>query len=101
VLTYLQILHKNQQYDQMCQFLYGPKVEKWNTQTLQDSLSEAPFGYTMKRSGIKEINKTSWSLTYQRTILGTAETFKIKCALVNDTCKVFLDDKAWNTIFRK
>jgi len=101
VLSYLQILHKNQQYDQMSHFVYGPKVEKWSAKTLQDSLSEAPFGYTMKRNGIKELKKGSWSLTYQRTILGTAQTFKIKCDLVHDTCKVFLDEKAWRTIFKE
>ena len=62
-------------------------------------LSEQDFGYTMKRAGIKEESAGNWSITYQRTIVGTNNNFKIKCALVNDTCRVYLDDKAWKTIF--
>ena len=99
ILNYLQVLHKNQQYSKMTNFLYGPnKVGKNN---IEESLSNASFGYSLKRVGIKEKNKTSWSLTYQRTILGTNETFKIDCALINDTCRIYIDDKAWQTIFKK
>jgi hypothetical protein len=54
----------------------------------------------MKRAGVKEESKEHWSLTYQRTIMGTNSNFKIKCALVNDTCRVYLDEKAWKEIFR-
>ena len=99
ILNYLQVLHKNQQYSKMTNFLYGPNIDGKNN--IEESLSNASFGYSLKRVGIKEKNKTSWSLTYQRTILGTNETFKIDCALINDTCRIYIDDKAWQTIFKK
>ena len=101
ILNYLQVLHKNQQYSKMTNFLYGPNIDGKDKKSLEESLSNANFGYSLKRVGIKEKNKTSWSLTYQRTILGTNETFKIDCALINDTCRIYIDDKAWQTIFKK
>lgn len=101
ILNYLQVLHKNQQYSKMTNFLYGPNIHGKDKNTIEESLSNASFGYSLKRVGIKEKNKTSWSLTYQRTILGTNETFKIDCALINDTCRIYIDDKAWQTIFKK
>jgi hypothetical protein len=101
ILNYLQVLHKNQQYSKMTNFLYGPNIDGKDKKSLEESLSNANFGFSLKRVGIKEKNKTSWSLTYQRTILGTNETFKIDCALINDTCRIYIDDKAWQTIFKK
>jgi hypothetical protein len=101
ILNYLQVLHKNQQYSKMTNFLYGPNIDGKDKKSLEESLSNANFGYSLKRVGIKEKNNTSWSLTYQRTILGTNETFKIDCALINDTCRIYIDDKAWQTIFKK
>ncbi len=101
ILNYLQVLHKNQQYSKMTNFLYGPTIDGKDITALEESLSNASFGYSLKRVGIKEKNKTSWSLTYQRTILGTNETFKIDCALINDTCRIYIDEKAWQTIFKK
>lgn len=98
VLNYLQVLHKNQQYNKMTAFFYGSSDR--TRQNLEDRLSNANFGYSLKRVGVKEKNKTSWSLTYQRTILGTNETFKIDCALINDTCRVLLDKKAWKILFK-
>jgi hypothetical protein len=98
VLNYLQVLHKNQQYNKMTAFFYGSSDR--TKQNLEDRLSNANFGYSFKRVGVKEKNKTSWSLTYQRMILGTNESFKIDCALINDTCRVFLDKKAWKMIFK-
>jgi hypothetical protein len=99
VLNYLQVLHKNQQYNKMTAFFYGSSDR--TRQNLEDRLSNANFGYSLKRVGVKEKNKTSWSLTYQRTILGTNETFKIDCALINDTCRVLLDKKAWKILFKE
>jgi hypothetical protein len=40
-----------------------------------------------------------WSLTYQRTILGTQETFKVDCKLIEDTCRIILDPRAYKIIF--
>ena len=55
----------------------------------------------MKRAGIREVKKgEEWSLTYQRTILGTQETFKVNCMLVNDTCRVVLSEPAFDLIFK-
>lgn len=99
VLSYLKILHQNQQYDKMAPFFYGPYVTKMKRSEFVTQLSEQDFGYTMKRAGIKEESAGNWSIIYQRTIVGTNNNFKIKCALVNDTCRVYLDDKAWKTIF--
>lgn len=99
ILTYLQALHKNQQYEKMLPFFYGSSVN--NKSKLVERLTNANFGYSLKRVGVKVKNKTSWSLTYQRTILGTNETFKIECSLINDTCRVYLDEKAWETIFKR
>ena len=101
ILNYLQLLHKNQQYSKMTNFFYGPTIDGKNKNTIEESIANASFGYSLKRVGIKEKNKTSWSLTFQRTILGTNETFKIECALINDTCRIYIDEKAWQTIFKK
>ena len=99
VLSYLKILHQTQQYEKMAPFLYGPYVTSMNRSELIESLGEQDFGYSMKRVGVKEISAGNWSLTYQRTLVGTNTNFKINCALVNDTCRVFLDEKSWKIIF--
>jgi len=100
VLNYLKILHQNQQYEKMAPFFYGPYVNSLKRSSFIEQLSNQDFGYTMKRAGVKEESKEHWSLTYQRTIMGTNSNFKIKCALVNDTCRVYLDEKAWKEIFQ-
>ncbi len=99
VLSYLKILHQNQQYDKMAPFFYGPYVTKMKKAQFIEILGEQDFGYTMKRAGVKEESAGNWSLTYKRTILGTNTNFKIKCALINDTCRVYLDEKSWKLIF--
>ena len=99
ILNYLQVLHKNLQYEEMVPFFYGSSLN--NKSKLEESLSNASFGYLLKRVGIKEKNKSNWSLSYQRTILGTNETFKIDCALINDTCRIYIDEKAWKTLFNR
>lgn len=99
ILTYLQALHKNQQYNQMIPFFYGPYSNGSKTDFIE-KLGAVDFGYALKRVGVKETEKNKWSLTYQRTIMGTNENFKIDCALVNDTCRVFIDKKQWNKLFK-
>ena len=99
ILNYLQVLHKNLQYEEMVPFFYGSSLN--NKSKLEKRLSNASFGYSLKRVGIKEKNKTNWSLNYQRKILGTNETFKIDCALINDTCRIYIDEKAWNILFNR
>lgn len=99
ILTYLQVLHKNQQYEKMAPFFYGSFSDN-NKNNFLNKLGKVDFGYTLKRVGVKEIEKNKWSLTYQRTIMGTNENFKIECALINDTCRVYLDEKQWSKIFK-
>jgi hypothetical protein len=94
-------LHKNQQYEKMVPFFTGPLVSAKSKSELVAFLAATPFGYNMKRSGIREIeSKQHWSLTYSRTIMGTQETFKIDCVLVRDTCRVVLDEKSKTAIFK-
>ena len=101
ILNYLQVFHNYQRYNQMVPYLYGPAVDKLSKTEIEENLSDANFGYELKFSGIKPLDKTNWSLTYSRTILGTNETFKIKCALINDTCRVYVDSAAWNVLFNR
>jgi len=101
ILSYLQALHKNQQYEKMVPFFTGPLTEEQSSEELVELLSNAPFGYNMKRSGIREVEaKRRWSLTFARTILGTQETFKIDCELISDTCRVVLNANSFTTIFK-
>lgn len=100
ILSYLQVLHKNQQYEKMTPFFYGSFIDSIGKEKLVNRLDEAEFGFSMKRVGVKETAKNNWSITYQRMIMGTNENFKIDCALVNDTCRVFIDQKVWNKIFK-
>jgi hypothetical protein len=83
----------------MVPFFYGPYLNNSHLDFV-NKLSAVDFGYSLKRVGVKEIEKNKWSLTYQRTIMGTNENFKIDCALVNDTCRVFIDQKQWNKLFK-
>lgn len=101
ILSYLQVLDKNQQYEKMTPFFYGSFIDSIGKEKLINRLNEAEFGFSLKRVGVKEIAKNKWSITYQRTIMGTNENFKIDCAVVNDTVRVYIDQKAWNKIFKQ
>ena len=101
VLAYMQVLHQNQEYGQMAKFFYGPMKQQLGEKKLATALEDQDFGYALKRVGIKGLDAKNWSLTYQRTILGTQENFKIEAALVNDTCRVYLDDKKWDLLFNR
>jgi hypothetical protein len=100
ILSYLQVLHKNQQYEQMLPYITGPAVDGLAQEKKISKLENASFGYQMKRQGAKNVSNQEWGLTYSRIIMGTQETFKIKCLLVNGTCCVYLDDKEWKHIFK-
>lgn len=82
-------------------FFYGEYSKIRGKKGLLEDIENGEFGYTMKRAGIKETAKDKWSITYQRTILGTNETFKINCSLENDTCRILLDQKTFKAIFRQ
>ena len=101
ILSYLQVLHKNQQYEKMVPFFTGPLITGKSSTAISAMLADAPFGYSLKRSGLREVKpKQSWSLTYSRTIVGTQETFKIDCVLQRDTCRVMLDTNSFQAIFK-
>lgn len=101
ILTYLQAMHKNMQYEEMLPFLFGPSVDGQSDAIVMDLLDQAPFGYQMKRVGIRIIEpKKVWKLRFERVLLGTKETFDIECRLVDGVCKLYLDPESWNTIFR-
>jgi hypothetical protein len=101
ILTYLQTLHKHQQYEQMLSYMTGPALENLSKAQKLEKIENAPFGYQMKRSGVKTINDHEWNLTYSRTILGTQETFKVQCVMKDGRCCVFLNEKGWNLLFRQ
>ena len=101
ILSYMQVLHKNQQFEKMAPFFTGPMIAGKSAGDVAAMLADAPFGYNMKRSGIREVkSQQSWSLTYSRTIVGTQETFKIDCVLERDTCRVILDKQSYLAIFK-
>jgi hypothetical protein len=101
ILSYLQILHKNQQYEKMVPFFTGEMRVSRSHSSFVELLANAPFGYSMKRAGIREVKKgENWSLTYQRTIIGTQEAFKVDCVLLNDTCRLVLSEPAFQLIFK-
>ena len=101
ILTYLQALHRNMQYEEMLPFLYGPSIDGKSKEVVMDLLDQAPFGYQMKRVGIRIIQpQRFWKLRFERILLGTKETFDIECRLVDGVCKLYLDSASWKTIFR-
>lgn len=85
----------------MAEFFYGPMKLALGEKTLAFELANQDFGYAFKRVGIMGVDAKNWSLTYQRTILGTQENFKIEAALLNDTCRVYLDEEKWNLLFKR
>ena len=98
ILCYQQILHKYQRYDEMMPFFYGPFTN--NKKSLTAKISEEDFGYDLKRVGVKEIGANEWSITYQKIINGTKRNFKISCKQINDTCRIYLDEKSYKAIFK-
>lgn len=100
ILIYLQVLHKNQQYKQMLPFVYGPYFKKLSQRKQIAALEAVDFGYALKRVGIREQGPKKWSLTYRKTQYGTYKNLKINCALINDTCRVYIDQHQWNVLFQ-
>lgn len=101
ILTYLQKLYNQQQYDKMAVFFYGPAAEKLGRMKLSEKLSSSDFGYKFKRVGIIDKGKDKWSLTYQRHISATRKAMKIDCALVQDTCRIYLDASTMKLLFNQ
>lgn len=101
ILTYVKVLHKQQMYDLIIPFLYGPYIDSIPKHELHTMLSDGQIGYDLRRVGVREISTNNWSLTYQRIIIGTSETFTINCSLINDTCRIYIDDSSWRNIFHR
>ena len=99
ILNYIQILYKNEKYEKIIPFLCGPKVENLSKPKLINLLQNSKFGYKIKRVGIKVIDMTNWSVSYQRTLLGTNEIIRVKCSLIKDTCRLYVDEETWKNIF--
>jgi len=99
ILSYQQTLYKTMQFEKMATFFYGPVVESRGKSKLISDLSKAQFGYDLKRVGVTTVSRESWSIMYQKTINATKETFMIKCSLVKDTCRIWLDDRTFQVIF--
>jgi len=98
ILSYQQIMHKYQRYDEMMPFFYGPLCN--NKVALVKRISDEDFGYDLSMVGSKQINSTEWSITYQKIIYGTKKNFKINCKLINDTCRIYLDETIYKKIFK-
>ena len=98
ILSYQQIMHKYQRYDEMMPFFYGPLCN--NKVALEKRISDEDFGYDLSMVGSKQINPTEWSITYQKIIYGTKKNFKINCKLINDTCRIYLDETIYKKIFK-
>ncbi len=78
---------------------FGPFPEQYSVSKFRSMLSEVDFGYKMERVGIRQYSPSKWSITFQRTLLGTDENFKIDCELIRDTCRVYLDRRTWGILF--
>ena len=98
ILSYQQILHKYQRYDEMMSFFYGPLCT--NKSSLLKKISDEDFGYDLSMVGAKQINSSEWSITYQKIIYGTKKNFKVNCKLINDTCRIYLDEITYKKIFK-
>ena len=85
----------------MLPYLHGPAIDKLSHALKIEKLENANFGYQMKRAGVKEISKSEWSLTYNRTIIGTQENFKILCQTHEKVCSVYVDEKTWKLLFER
>lgn len=98
ILSYQQIMHKYQRYDEMMPFFYGPLCD--NKVALEKRISDEDFGFELKMVGSKKISDKEWSITYQKTILGTKKNFKVSCKQINDTCRIYLDETIYKKIFK-
>ena len=99
ILTYLQVLYNQQDYDKMINFMAGPIVDKNSKSQLINKLKDADFGYELKRVGINEVSKSEWNVTYNKTIIATQKSLKVRCILFRDTCRLWLDEKSFKEIF--
>lgn len=85
----------------MLPFLYEPnELKKMGKTRALKSIESMNFGYEFRRVGIKEeLKGIAWKLTYQRIILGTAETFTVNCKNISDTTRLLMNPTQRRNIF--
>jgi hypothetical protein len=99
ILTYLQVLHQNQQYEKMIPFLTGPAVDEMERTDLLTWLSDLNWGYSFKRVGIRQLAEGKWSINYKRSRIPYDDTFKVICILEKGKCRLWLDEKTVTSLF--
>jgi len=101
ILSYIQILHKNSRYEEMLPFLYEPQqLTKIGKNKAIADIEKMNIGYEMKRVGIRELSRgKKWIVTYQRIIMGTAETFTIHCGNIQDTTRLLMNSTQRKLVF--
>ncbi len=53
-----------------------------------------------RRAGVTVTEEgTKGYLTYDRSLVGTTQTSRVNCALVGNTCRMYLDASTWNQLF--
>lgn len=100
ILQYVQILFKQMRYEDMVPFIYTPaEIKNKKPSQLVKEIEKMNFGYSFKRTGIRENPKGTWKISYQRTVLGTQELFTVQCSIIKDTCRLILNPKERQNIF--
>jgi len=100
ILGYVHVLLRRQNYEQAAAFFYGPMRDTHGIEGIAERLAACATVSGTRRVGLKELERDQrWSLTYERTLLGTTSTFKVSCALVNDTCRMYVDEATWARLF--
>lgn len=101
ILQYIQILYKKSRYEEMLPFLHTPQeLKKIGKRKALSSIEKMNFGYEFRRVGIKEeIKKNMWTITYQRVLFGSSETFTVQCRNVNDTTRLLMNSTQRKLVF--
>ncbi|MFZ9760569.1 MAG: hypothetical protein ACO323_06795 [Candidatus Kapaibacteriota bacterium] len=101
ILSYLQILHKNSRYEEMLPFLYEPsELQRIGKNKALTSIENMNFGYEFRRVGIKEEKKNQlWTITYQRVLFGSSETFRVRCRNVDDSTRLLMNSTQRKLVF--
>ena len=101
ILSYLQILHKNSRYEEMLPFLYEPsELQRIGKNKALTYIVNMNFGYEFRRVGIKEEKKNQlWTITYQRVLFGSSETFRVRCRNVDDSTRLLMNSTQRKLVF--
>ncbi|MGA1250041.1 MAG: hypothetical protein ACO3YM_06110 [Candidatus Kapaibacteriota bacterium] len=101
ILSYLQILHKNSRYEEMLPFLYEPsELQRIGKNKALTSIENMNFGYEFRRVGIiEEKNNLLWTITFQRVLFGSSETFRVRCRNVDDSTRLLMNSTQRKLVF--